>query len=232
MNRIKKLIILSAVLLFSGCTVNYKLTINSDLSVNEQVVASELSNRLRVNTGLNEKEAVYYLYEMFNRKNLNTNMDYTTKNSKIVATVTGNHSSLDEYINNFTSDLVKEANLEKDGDTYTLTFDQTNKISKKEAKSLVYDGVNVTISVPFKVIENNADSVRKNDYTWNLKKDEDLRKISIKFDSKSIKDSQKFKIGDKVFNISNGIIALSIFVSIIIIIVTIVFVKNKKNNRI
>lgn len=232
MNRIKKLIILSMILLFSGCTVNYKLTINSDLSANEEVVASELSNRLKLNTGLNEKEAVNYLYEMFDRKELNTKINYRTKNSKVEATVTGYHDNIDDYVSNFTSDIFKEANLEKQDDIYTLSFDQTNKISKQESRSLIYDKVNVKIVLPFKVIENNADKVKGNEYSWTLNKDEDLRKISIKFDSKSVKDSKKLKIGNTVFNIKYSVIAFVGLILAIGIIITVVFINNKKNNRI
>lgn len=231
MNRIKKLIILVMVLLFSGCTVNYKLTINSDLSINEEVIASESTNKLRINTGLNQKEAVDYLYEMFDRKGLDTKMNYTSDTSKVAATVTGSHTSIDDYINNFTSDVVKEANLEKDGDIYTLTFNQTNKLTTKDTRSLVYDKINVKVVLPFNVIENNADSVRNNEYTWSINKDEDLKNMSIKFDSKNIKDSQKIKIGDNVFNIKYGVLALIIFIFVILLIIAFVFVNNKKNNR-
>ena len=50
MKKIKRLLILLIVVLLSGCSVKYDLTINEDLTVNEKVIAKEYTNRMKTNT--------------------------------------------------------------------------------------------------------------------------------------------------------------------------------------
>jgi hypothetical protein len=73
---------------------------------------------------------------------------------------------------------------------------------EKGSSVLVYDNINVNIEIPFTVISHNADSVSGNIYTWNIKKDNSLKNISITYKDKDYKDKARFKIGDKVFNVN------------------------------
>lgn len=232
MKKIKFLLLIFGLFLLTGCTVEYNLEINEDLSVNEKVVATENTNRMKVNTGLGENESVNYLYEMFNRKELNTSISTNKNNDNTVSIVNGYHNTLDDYINNFTSDIVKEANIIKDGDIVTLIFDQSEVLSSTSSRSLIYDEIIVNITVPFKVTENNADSHKKNIYTWNINKDEKLKKIKISFDTKDFKYKKEVKIGKLNFSIRYEFIAIGIILLIILLISLIVFINNKKNNKI
>ena len=120
MKRIKKvLIILLLVFIVTGCSVEYDLTINKDSSVNEKVIATENTKRMMVNTDLDEKTAVNYLYEMFNRQGLDSKLSYVTKEGSTVATVSASHKSLSEYSRNFSSDIFSNVDYIEDGDKVT-----------------------------------------------------------------------------------------------------------------
>lgn len=231
MKRIKKIVLLFIILIVSGCSVEYNLTINRDSSVNEKVVAKEYTNRLKTNTGLDEKSAVNYLYSVFERGNLKTNMSYISKDGATIATVTGSHNSLEDYAENFNSDVFDRVQVDEDGDLVTLTIEQTTELGKDSSMSLIYDEIEVNISVPFKVKKSNADSSRNGTYTWNITKG-DLKTITITYEKNSYKDEQKITIGGWTFNIRYEFIALFIIALIVAIIFVIVFIKNKKNNKV
>ena len=65
MKKLKKFIFLCLVLLLSGCSVEYDLTLNDDFTVSEKVVATEKTKRMEALTKQKGKQAVNYLYNMF-----------------------------------------------------------------------------------------------------------------------------------------------------------------------
>ena len=232
MKRIKKILLLFLIIMLSGCSVEYDLNINEDSSVNEKVVAKELTNRMKSNTGVGEKQSVNYLYDMFNRKSLKTKIYSKKDGDTTVATVTGNHKSLKAYSKNFTSDVFEDVIVNEEGNKVTLIFNQTKVLSSTSSRGLIYDDITVNIIVPFKVLESNADNYHRDVYTWNIKKDEDLRQLKITYDKTNLKYSKLFNIGDFKLNVEYSYIALIIMVGIVITIIIIVYVNNKKNNKI
>lgn len=232
MKRIKKLLLLFLIFILSGCTVEYNLTINDDSSVNEQVVARENTNRMKSKTGLDASESVNYLYKMFDREDLSTKIKSTKNGGDTIATVTGSHSSLEEYSENFTSDIFENVSYTKKGNIVTLYFKQTQEMSSTSSRAPIYDNVIVNIKVPFKVTNHNAESVNKDTYTWTLKKDEDLKKIKISFDDTNYKTKKQFNFGGLKFNVRNEVIVIGILLFIVAIIAAVVYVNNKKNNKI
>ena len=57
---------------------------------------------------------------------------------------------------------------------YTLSFKQTEKLSSRAARAPVYDKVDISITLPYKVTSHNADKVHKNTYTWEIATDEKI----------------------------------------------------------
>lgn len=232
MKKIKRLLVLLLVILLSGCSVEYNLTINEDLSVNEKVIAKEVTNRMNTNTGLQTKNSINYLYKMFDREGFKTNITSSTDSSYTTSTVTGSHESIEKYAENFTSDVVKNVDYTTNGDIVTLSFKQSEILSSTSSKSLIYDDIKINIIVPFKVVDNNAKSVSRNKYTWEIDKDQDLQTIKISFDTSDLRYGKKFSIGDKTFSIKYGYMILGGFLFIIAVIVGFVFINNKKHNKI
>ena len=231
MKRIKIVLILLLVMITAGCSVEYNLTINRDSSVNEKVVATENTRRMMINTNLDEKNAVNYLYEMFDRQELTTRMSYVSSEGNTIATVTGSHKTLQDFAANFNSDVFSNVTVSEDGDLVTLELDQVAKLGNDTSRSLVYDDITINIKVPFAVKEHNADEKRFDTYTWKIEKGSQLKNIKITYDKENYRDEQKITIGNVSFSVKYHYIAIFIIGIIIITIVVIVLIKNKKNNR-
>lgn len=232
MKKIKIFLILLTVVLLSGCSVEYNLTINEDSSVNEKVVAKEITNRMKINTGLDKKESVYYLYDMFNREDLDTNLTYKTEKNYTIATVTGFHDSVEAYAQNFKSDVIKEINYTEKNNIVTLQFNQDEILSSTASRAPIYDEITINIEVPFKVVDSNAYESNRDVYTWKIKKDQKVQKMYISYDKTNLKKSRILSIGNNQYNIKYAYVAIVIILLILTIIVAIVYVNNRKNNKI
>lgn len=232
MKNLRKLLLILLVVFLSGCTVKYDLVINSDSSVNEKVIASENTTTLKKNTGMNREQAVQYMYELFGRDGLKTRITTIEENGNTKSTVTGYHDSIDEYTNNFLSDIFVTSGVKRNGSRVTLLFSQIKKIDPNEMNRLVYDEIDVSITLPFKVIEENSDTRNGNTYHWKIKKNQDLRQIKIVYDEEKIKNRVNIKLFDTSFDIRYEFIAIGIIGLVIIIITIVVLINNKKNNKV
>lgn len=231
MKNIKYLFLLLLVILFTGCTVNYDLNIDDDLSVTERVEAIEKENTIKTNTGMKSNKAVDYLYNIFKRDGIEPSISSRVEKDRVIATASASHKSLEKYVANFNSDIFKRAKLSKSGTLYSLSFNQNKKLSSMDSTAPIYDNVIINITVPFKVIEHNADKTYKNTYTWNIRKDEELRKIKIKFDTSQKDNSKIFDLGVFKINVKYNVLLFSAILLIVATIVIVVYINNKKNNR-
>lgn len=227
MKKIKYLFLILVIILFTGCTVKYNLIIDDDLSVTETVEAIEQESVVKTNTGMKGDKAVKYIYNIFKRDEVDMNLSSKSDGRNISGTASAGYNSLDEYVSSFTSDIFEKANLSKSNNIYSLSFKQSEKLSTKSSNAPMYDKVELSITLPYKVISHNADKVYRDTYTWYLERDQELRTIKIKFDTSSKKGSFNFFN----FNIKYTYIALAIFIVIIISMIAMVYINNKKNNR-
>lgn len=232
MKRIKLVIICFLILLTSGCTVDYNLKINEDLSVNETVQAKESTNRMNSKTNLKGEEAVKYLYEMFKRDDSEINLSTIEKNGETISEASYAYDSLEDYSAMFSSDIFRDVSVTKNKNKISIVAIQSELIGENSLRTLVYDNVNVNINVPFDVTYNNADKKKDNVYTWNIEKNNKPKTIKIEFDIKNKKDSANIKVGENVLNIKYEYIAIFVITVIILSIVVFVAINNKKNNKI
>lgn len=232
MKNIKKIIFFSFILFLTGCSVNYKLTINKDSTINEKVVAKENTNRMKSKTNLDEKQSVTFLTNIYNRNK--SDFKTSTKSDGYNTEVTAflSYDSIEKYRDNFSTDIIKKVKVNRDGDIVTLTAKQSVKLDSNASRSLIYDDITVQIEVPFVVIDNNADQVNGNTYTWYIKKDKDIKTIRIKYKDKEIKNSIKINVKNKDINIKYEVIFSVVIVLSLGLIFIILNHKNKKNNRI
>lgn len=232
MKNIKKIIFFSFILFLTGCSVNYKLTINKDSTINEKVVAKENTNRMKSKTNLDEKQSVTFLTNIYNRNKLDIKTSTKSDNYNTEVTAFLSYDSIEKYRDNFSSDVIKKVKVNRDGDIVTLTAKQSVKLDSNASRSLIYDDITVQIEVPFVVIDNNADQVNGNTYTWYIKKDKDIKTIRIKYKDKEIKNSIKINVKNKDINIKYEVIFSVVIVLSLGLIFIILNHKNKKNNRI
>ena len=231
MKNIKYLFLLLVIVLFTGCSVKYDLNIDKDLSVTEKIDATEKETIVKANTGMNTDKAVDYLYDIYKRDNVEPSISKKIKDQSLIATISANYETIDDYVDNFSSDLFN-VELSKSGNLYTLTFKQKEKLSSTSSVSPIYDNVSINIYLPYKVTNTNADKMYRKTYTWNLKKDQELTNLKITFDI-SKKDNSKF-LDFGIFKINvkyNVLVMIAIFI-IIAVITSIVYYNNKKNNKV
>ena len=232
MKNIKRLVLGIVVIFLSGCSVDYKLTINNDLSVNETIVATEYTKQMDKKTNLKGEEAVNYLYDMFRRNDSNETMFYNEDGVYTIATVNESYSSLSDFKDKFFSDLFDPLTITEKDNEITLSAPQIKKLGNVGSRNLLYDEVKITIEVPYKVTNSNADSVYGNKYVWNIKENEDLKKIELTFDSSRSNESFIVKVRSKNVNIKYSYILAGVFVITISAIILIVSINNKKNNKV
>lgn len=232
MKKIKIILLMLVVILFSGCTVNYDLYINNDLSVNEKIIASDSAKNIKMKTRQEPKVAADSLFKIYKNENVNYSFSTIEDEYTITSTAIAAYDTLDEYKNKFKSNIVKEVIMTKKDNIITLEFNQDEPISSNSSKSLVYDEIKVNINVPFTVTDNNADEINGNTYTWNIKKDQKLKKIKISFNTKETKTSKIFNFGFLQVNVKYYVLVILGFAILIGLIILIVYLNNKKNNRI
>lgn len=224
----KKLILIILCLFCFGCEAKYELTINEDLTVNEAITGLEdedfynnyyKSTKERVISFMTETKDEYlnelgYSKQIVNQGNL-TGALFSHK-----------FNSLEEYFEKSQaySQFYEEINYEMENGIVDIKLE--NQLLKNEDSIERYDidNCDISITLPFKVKSNNADSVDKktNTYTWNLN-NEKGKDIKIKFDTNRI-----YKYKD--FNMAPYLIS-----GIVVFCGTIIFIlyrKNKKNNKI
>lgn len=229
MKNIKILILILVIALTSGCSVEYNLNINEDLSINEVVEASENTEVMQSKTGLIGDNAVNYLYDTFSN---NSDADFTNieENGVTIGTSNASYNSLEQYTKNFYSNLFEIKEIEIDDDVYTITINQIQKLSSTGSSTLLYDDVKVNIKIPFKVIDQNADEVSGNIYTWNIHKDADLKTIKFSFNKVQQKNAINLKVNNKNVNVKYSYIVIVSLVIVVGIVVIYLIIKNKKNN--
>lgn len=225
----KILFLLPLIFLITGCRVNYKLEINKDLTVTEKINMSEsaefFSNRYKELP----KTVIDSLFNSGNRKQTLIDNNYEYEDSKInnypAILATKHYSSLEDFSQNtiFKKEFFNSVTTKIDNNL--VTFEATDLVEYDTEDVDVYEvsGCNISIKIPYVVINNNADSydAKTNTYTWKISS-EKPKEIKITFDKNKI----------YVYNI---VMYISIFILALIILIIIILVlkmrnKNKINN--
>lgn len=230
MKKIKIFIFLCSILLLSGCSVEYNLTLNDDLTVSEKVVATERTKRMEALTKQKGEQAVNYLYNMFKRDDENITLTSREDDYNTYATAITSYEDINDYASKFSSDVFNNVNVTKDGNIITFSTTQKELLSSDTNYSLLYDDITVNVTIPFEVTSNNADKVTGNTYTWNIKKNTDYKTIEFAYKEGNKEDQVNINVNDETYNIQYGVIIVIGLVIIIGSIVLFVYIKNKKNN--
>lgn len=180
MNKKIQVILLSLLLIFlTGCSGNYDLNINNDLSIDEKL---ELSID-------NSKDAYNKTVELFEKNNIDS--------KKYDVSINGNFVRI-KYNDKFDSigDYILNSKV------YTLLF---NKIEYNSSNNIIdlyvneniklknnytqlngtnltdLDVIQVNITNPYKVVITNAEIINDKTYTWSITNKDELKKIQMQF---------------------------------------------------
>ena len=218
MKRIKILLIICVVLLFSGCSINYNIDVNEEnptLCTEELTIKGFDSNKV----GVSYNEFVNSIYERVVGS-------YTIEQS-------GNNTIVSKNVCNL-YDLSNSNILEKyiissefSNGYINIVFDEEelgNLIISNNGETLEETGlvINININIPYKVTNTNAKKRDGNTYMWKFDKNNSITNVTIKYDA-----SQKdFKLTSKQLII----ISVSSFIALLLIIFIAIFIKHKAVN--
>jgi len=223
-NKIYYIVGILVLLLFTGCTPEYNLEINNGM-INEELKISGYDE---------EQKEIFFLPQY-------ASTDHTKDYKQKESTDSVSYSYRFSFKNFLNSNMAKSCYdallLYKEDDHYVLHTGSEFECMPYQVSDttfLEYDNINISIKfVDYDVLENNADSVNGNVYTWTINKDNNNDKtILVKFKSNKTntenqEKSNKFDLNPMYIAIAIGILAI-----LVLFILLYVSMVNKKRNKI
>lgn len=215
MRKIKYFFLLIIVILFTGCTGNYNLTFNKDLSVEEEL------NVFIDNTNNEMYERTYKLFQDANISEDKYNI--VVVDDDVHITYKEKYLSFDDYYLNshLYKVLFEDIEFSKDNSGMKINTESKFKLNDKNSINIInsydIDDFNINIKVPYLVNQNDADSIKDDVYTWTLNNNDTYKNINLDFSYKN----------DFTQNI---IVLITIGIALIIIVgyVVINLIRNKR----
>ena len=238
MKSIGKIFLIVFGLLFTGCTINYNITVKSDSTIDEKISIVESNTTLK-NSGYTIEEIVDSKITSYSSEIENNNFTYKTNigknNTKVV--LSSKNKSMEEFIKfPYFTKMFNGADIIEDGNKYS--FKTNGKYNQSglfyDLSGIVDDGfvdtININIKFDDEVISTNADSYDEsnNTYTWILDKNTNEKSIEyelLKNNSSSINNKVNKKIDLKKPLLLTGII----FVIIILLLLYVLTLYKKRN---
>lgn len=178
MKKIRYILILIIVLLFTGCSGNYNLTFNKDLSLTEEL-----------NVNIDNKENTYETtYSLFEKAGIDPDKyEILIVEDKVRIKYKEKYSSFEKYYldSKLYKMLFENIEYKKDNKGMVINTKSTLKLDDKDNQNIInsYDisDFKININTPFSVNDSNADSIKDNTYTWILNSKDTYKDISIDF---------------------------------------------------
>ena len=180
MNKKLKIFIIGILLiLVTGCSGNYNLKINDDMSINEELYL----------TIDNSNNAYTKTLKIFKENNIpEDDYEVVLSDNNVRITYNKKYDSMEEYIldSKIYHELIDEIQFNKSNDYIDLYVNQKLKLSNDNIKSngtnlVDLDVLQINIENPFSVNYTNAEIVNDNVYTWTIKKGDIEKKIQMQF---------------------------------------------------
>ena len=180
MNKKLKIFIIGILLiLVTGCSGNYNLKINDDMSIDEELYL----------TIDNTNNAYTKTLKIFKENNIpEKDYEVVLSDNKVRITYNKKYDSMEEYIldSKVYHELIDEIQFNKSNDYIDLYVNQKLKLSNDNIKSngtnlVDLDVLQINIENPFSVNYTNAEIVNDNVYTWTIKKGDIEKKIQMQF---------------------------------------------------
>ena len=178
MKKIKYLLLVIDILLFSGFTWEYNLKFIIYLTVSEELNVSI------ENTDDNFDRT----YRLFENAGIDPDKyDVVVVDDKIKINYKEDYKSFEKYYldSKLYSALFEEIEFTKDNTGMSISTKSNLKLDDKNNKNIInsydIDDFKINIKVPFSVDSSNADSVKDDVYTWTLSKDDTFKKIILNY---------------------------------------------------
>lgn len=216
--KIKYIVISVLLLLVTGCSGNYNVKINEDMSVNEELYLN-----------IENKEGLYQkTLKIFNDNNVKEkDYEVVLSDDNLKITYNASYNSIEEYILNSKvyHQLIDNIELNKSNNYVDLYVNEKLKLSnlnmKQNGTNLTdLDVLQVNIENPFEVNFSNAELVTDNVYTWTIKNGDIEKKIQM-----------QFKPSLDIFPYRQ-VIVLSVVIICFVIIGVSIYIRYKKSQKI
>lgn len=199
----KYIIVFISLFLLSGCTVYYDVDINENFTINESIQFLEkrivLSKYGSDMTKVMQEIATNYTTNSLIQPNLKINInsivDNTMDTEWATTRIKRNYDSLSDFENSSIFDYYFVTNdIVKENGNYIFycsgfNMDNVNDLIFNYGYQFDFDGLVFQITLPFKVINNNADYVdeSKNLYAWNIDQNNySYKTIKLEFENEKI----------------------------------------------
>ena len=181
MKKIKYLVLIIIVLLFTGCSGNYNLNFNNDLSVSEELEV------FIDNTSDNYERTL----SLFDKANIDED-DYEVNavSDEVKITYKKDYSSFEEYYLDsiLYKILFRDMSYTKNNIGMNINAKSILKLDDTDNQNIInsydIDDFKINIKVPFIVKKNNADIVKEDTYTWTLDNDDTYKEIELDYSYK------------------------------------------------
>lgn len=216
--KIKYIVISVLLLLVTGCSGNYNVKINEDMSVNEELYLN-----------IENKEGLYQkTLKIFNDNNVKEkDYEVVLSDDNLKITYNASYNSIEEYILNSKvyHQLIDNIELNKSNNYVDLYVNEKLKLSNSNMKQngtnlTDLDVLQVNIENPFEVNFSNAELVTDNVYTWTIKNGDIEKKIQM-----------QFKPSLDIFPYRQ-VIVLSVVIICFVIIGVSIYIRYKKSQKI
>ena len=220
----KKILLLTILLLLTGCSVKYNITINEDLSIEEVASLTGTSDFFANYYKTTKKKVIKDSLDIYQDLLKENGYAYELVEDDIpYAKVNKKYSSIIDYTKNslLFNGYFDEVKYTEDGKykkIETVGFHENN--SDDPNRFYVRD-LEISITCPYKVVNHNAERVNTstNTYYFNLSNEGD-NKILLEFNT-----ARKFNPSEQ------AIIAIIICILVIIATWTTIYILNKKKNK-
>lgn len=176
---IKRLFLFVIIILLTGCSGNYNLNINDDLSINEEL---ELSVE-------NKNNAYQKTLNIFENNEIDKeNYDVSVSGNEVKISYKNKYNSIEEYISNSEvyHQLFNKIEYNKSNNYIDLYISENIKI--KDSYTAIngsnltdFDVLQINITNPYKIIYTNAEISNENTYTWTINPNTKNVKIKMQF---------------------------------------------------
>ena len=178
-NIIKKIIIFLLVLFLCGCSGNYNLTINNDLSIEENLELTIENSNDNYNKSL----------KIFQNNDISKdNYDVKVVENKVKISYNNKYDSIEDYILNSKvyTQLFDKIQYNKTNNYIDLYINENIKMKNNDTISngnnlTDLDVIQINITNPYKMNYTNAEFINDNTYTWSINKNDINKKIQIQF---------------------------------------------------
>ena len=225
----KFIIILLALFIMTGCSINNTIEINSDLTINEKINAYEDESYFDsyIFYGYTKSIAVNSIMDYYEEELTENNYTFSYDGSNGTNLISNSYT-LESYINknSIYKNLFDKITYKKEDEFITIET-SVSKINDSQIETQEVNSAIINIILPFEVIDSNADTIVENKYTWDIASESNNKKIYIKFNSNKI----IYKESQSEVN-KNNYISFTIVVAIIFIVILIVGYKTLQLKKI